>query len=78
MLGWELYVLGGGQFILRPFSHFEMQYFKNLKVFTSFLIFRFSDLRSMQGFRYRETLLVNLNFLIQGAVSFHPLVDPQN
>ena len=41
MLKLEVYFLGGDQFILRPFSHFEMQYFKNLKDFC--LHFQYSD-----------------------------------
>ena len=47
--------IGGGQFILCPFSHFEMQDFKkskkNLPVTPPFSIFTFSDLRQMQGFK---------------------------
>ena len=44
---WGVYFIGGGQFILRPFSHFEMQDFKNSKLFacsaliSNILIFRF-------------------------------------
>ena len=49
-----------------------------LPVAPSFLIFTFSDFRWMQGFKYILTLSPNLNFLIQGAVSFHPSVGTQN
>ena len=49
-----LYFLGGGQLILCPFSHFEMQDFKNPNFFLpaapSFSIFTFPDSRQMQGF----------------------------
>ena len=43
----EVYFVRGGQFILYPFSHFEMQDFKNSKNFVcstlifNILIFRF-------------------------------------
>ena len=46
--------LGGGQFILCPLSHLEMQDLKNSKLFACsalFSIFTFSDLRWMQGFK---------------------------
>ena len=44
----------------------------------SFSKFTFSDLRWMQGFKQLLTSTLNLNFLVQGAVSFHPSVGNQN
>ena len=66
-----MYLLGVGQFIHRPFSHFEMQDFKNSKIFAcSALIFNIhiSDLRWIQWldnhFIFTETSVSyrNLNF----------------
>ena len=60
-----------GQFSLHQFSHFELKVFKNAKFFCccAFIFY-------IHIFRFKMTL--NLNFLVQGAVSFHPSVGPQN
>ena len=77
-----VYFVGGGHFILCPFSHFEMQVFKNSKYF--FLQhpqYSFSDLRQMQGIYCLQVdidLTLNLNFLFQRAVSFHPSLGTKN
>ena len=71
-----------GQFILHLFSPFWNATFQNFKKFwsvaPSFSIFTFSNLRYMQGCRYILTLTVNLNFFVQGAVSFHTSVVTHN
>ena len=61
-----LYVVGRGQFILHPFSYFEMQGFETRCNFKKILsIFALSDTRQMQGFKQISTLTLNLNFLFQ-------------
>ena len=72
-----LYFLGGGQFILCPFSHFELQGCKFLPATSSFSTCTFSGLIWMQGFKQILTLILNLNFLVQRAVSFHPQWAPK-
>ena len=56
--------------------------FKKFKIFlpvaSSFSMFTFLDLRQIQNFKQILTLTLNLNFLFQGAVSFHPSVCTQN
>ena len=70
-----LYFWGGCQFSLCPCSHFEMQDFKNSKIFAfgalifNILIFKFNI---DAGVPVDIDLILNQNFLVQGAVSFHP------
>ena len=78
--GW-VYFLGRRQFVLCPFSHFEMQDFKNSKLFACS-----TPIFNIHIFRFKIDALLeidadftmNPNFLDQGAVSFHPLVGTQN
>ena len=74
MRGRGLYFLGGGQFILRPFSHFKKQVLKNSSISAcGALVFNLHIL----SFKQILTLTLNLNFFAQGAVSFHPSVGSQ-
>ena len=72
---WGRYFLGGGQFISRPFSHLEMQDFKNSNTFAcgalifNIHIFRF---KTDTGLQVDIDFNINLNFLVQVAVSFTP------
>ena len=80
---WEgmVYFLWGCQFILCPFSHFEIQDFKNLKLFDccalifNIHIFRF---KIDAGLQVDPDFTINLKFLLQRAVCLSPLVDTQN
>ena len=76
-----LYFLGGGQFVLHPFSHFEMEDFKNSKLIAcSALIFNIHIFRFKidAGLQVDVDFTLNLNFLVQGAVSCYPLMGTQN
>ena len=79
--GGLLYFVLRVQFIVFPFPHFEIQGYKNSKIFClwhpSFSVFTFSDLKHA-GLQVVLTLTLNINFLFQGAASFHPLVGTQN
>ena len=78
---WGRYFLGEGQFISRPFSHLELQDFKNSNTFAcgalifNIHIFRF---KTDAGLQVDIDFNINLNFLVQGAVSFYPLLSTQN
>ena len=74
-----LHFFGRGQFILRPFSHFEMQDFKISKTFAcgtrNIHTFTF---KIHAGFQVDIDFNTESNFLVQGAVSFHHSVGTQN
>ena len=73
-----VHFFGGGQFVLCPFSHLEMQHFKiskNLACGT--LIFNFNIFR----FKTNAGLQVDIHFnneSKEGEVPFHPSVGTQN
>ena len=68
LLGGGVYYVGTGQFIFHPFSHFEMQDFKNSKKIClqhSFSIFTVSDLKQMHA-----ELQVDIDFNTESKFSF--------
>ena len=66
-----VYFLGGCQFILCPFSHFEMQDYK-IQNACSTLIFNIHTFRFKMdaGLQVDVSFTLNLNFLVQGVVFF--------
>ena len=60
-----VYFLGGGQFILHSFSHFEMQDFKNSKLACSGPFFNIHIFRLKIDALLQIDVHLNLNFLIQ-------------
>ena len=78
-----VYFVGGGRFILLLFSDFEILDLKKIKkknfgcrtLTFKIPIFRF---KTDAGLEADIDLTLNLNFLFQGAVSFHPSAGVQN
>ena len=72
-----VYFFGGGQFILHPFSHFEMQDFKNSKSLGA-LIFGIHIFKFKMGAGLQVDIDINTEYKFSWAVSFHLSVGTQN